>query len=98
MGCYTYFISWLFPIFVCPLILSDMPAIYLAFDQLANLIAQLAPAALLELKASPEVQQRYEWLIRQRNNNGLTPQETDELTHFIVFERLVRMAKIKADS
>lgn len=75
-----------------------MPAIHRAFDQLANLMAQLAPAALLELKATPEMQQRYEQLIRQRSAEALSPEEKDELDHFIVLERLVRLAKIKAEA
>ena len=75
-----------------------MPAIHHVFDQLANLMAQLAPAALLELKATPEMQQRYEQLIRQRQTEDLSPEEKDELDHFIVLERLVRLAKIKADA
>ena len=33
-----------------------MPAIHLVFDQLADLMAKLAPAALLELKATPDMQ------------------------------------------
>ncbi len=75
-----------------------MPAIHLVFDQLADLMAKLAPAALQELKATSDMQQRYEQLIHQHNAETLTPEEKDELDHFIVLERLVRLAKIKADA
>jgi len=74
-----------------------MPAIHLAFEQIANLMAQLPPEALLQVKASPEMQERFERLMGQRRSGSLSQEETDELNHFIVLERLVRLAKIKAD-
>ena len=74
-----------------------MPAIHLAFEQIANLMAQLPPEALLQVKASSEMQTRFERLMGQQRVGSLSQEETDELNHFIVLERLVRLAKIKAD-
>ncbi len=75
-----------------------MPSIYHAYDQVASLIAQLQPAALLQLRASSDMQQRFDFLVRKQELEGLSLEEKDELDHFIVLERLIRLAKIKADA
>lgn len=70
--------------------------IYTVYDQLADLIARLDPAALLNLKASPEMQSRLELLIETSKEQPLSKIEKDELDHFLVLERLIRLAKIRA--
>lgn len=67
-----------------------------AYDYIADYIALLNPAKLLELKASEEMQQRLEWLMEKEREQGLLLEEKDELDHYIVLERLVRLAKTRA--
>lgn len=74
-----------------------MQTIFGIYDQIAGMLAQLNPKALLELKASPETQQRFDFLVEKKHNGDISPREKDELDHFIVLERLMRLAKIRAD-
>lgn len=73
-----------------------MTTIYTVFDQVAELLASLEPQKVAALKATPEVQQRLEDLIQKSKNQSLTKQEKDELDHYIVLERLMRLAKIRS--
>jgi hypothetical protein len=70
--------------------------IYTAYDEIASLLAQLAPAKVLAFQASKEMQDRLEFLIEKSKDGALTSREKDELDHYIVLERLVRLAKIRA--
>jgi len=70
--------------------------IYSVYDEIAELLAQLAPSKILALKASTEMQERLEFLIEQSKEGQLTVHEKDELDHYIVLERLVRLAKIRS--
>ena len=73
-----------------------MTTIYSVYDQIAELLASLEPKKILALKASPEVQARLEILIEKSKNQDITKQEKDELDHYIVLERLMRLAKIRS--
>lgn len=70
--------------------------IYSAYDQVADLLATLDPAKVLGMKASGEMQERFTELAEKSANGQLTKQEKDELDHYIVLERLMRLAKIRA--
>lgn len=72
--------------------------IYSVYDQIADLIASLPPAKVLALRPPQEVANRFEFLVEKSKNNPLDPAEKDELDHFIVLERLIRLAKIRAQS
>jgi len=72
--------------------------IYNTYDQLAELIASLDPAKVLALKANEEMQARLEDLIEKSKEGSLDRREKDELDHYIVLERLMRLAKIRAQS
>lgn len=72
--------------------------IYNTYDQLAELIASLDPAKVLALKVSEEMQARLEDLIEKSKEGSLERREKDELDHYIVLERLMRLAKIRAQS
>lgn len=67
-----------------------------AYDYIADYIALLNPAKLLELRASEEMQQRLELLVEKEKSEGLSAEEKEELDHYIVLERLVRLAKTRA--
>lgn len=66
------------------------------YDQVAEAIAQLNPAKTLTLKAPAAMQQRLFELMDKHTSIGLLPDEKDELDHYIVLERLMRLVKIHA--
>ena len=70
--------------------------IYSAYDQIAELIATLPSAKVLALRPSQEVAHRFEFLVEKSKNSQLNVDEKDELDHFVVLERLIRLAKIRA--
>lgn len=70
--------------------------IYTAYDEIADLLSTADPTRLLNLRASEEMQQRLEFLIEKSKASDLDKAEKDELDHYIVLERLIRLAKIRA--
>lgn len=70
--------------------------VYNVYDQIAELIANLNPVKVMELKADEELQSRFENLVRKSKESQLDLQEKDELDHYIVLERLIRLAKIRS--
>ncbi len=70
--------------------------IYAAYDEIADLLSTAEPTRLLNLRASEEMQQRLEFLIEKSKETELNKAEKDELDHYIVLERLIRLAKIRA--
>lgn len=70
--------------------------IYSAYDEIAELLSSAEPAKLANLRASVEMQARLEFLIEKSKESELSKSEKDELDHYIVLERLVRLAKIRA--
>jgi hypothetical protein len=68
----------------------------LAYDHIADFIAAMNPAKVLELRAPEAARLRLEALIELEKERQLTPDEKDELDHFIVLERLIRLAKAHA--
>ncbi len=69
--------------------------IYSVYDQIADLIARLDPIQVSALRATSEMQERLEFLIEKSKEQPLNTKEKDELDHYIVLERLVRLAKIR---
>ncbi len=72
--------------------------VYNAYDQIAELIAELNPAKVMALKANKELQMRFEDLVSKSKESSLDYREKDELDHYIVLERLIRLAKIRSSS
>lgn len=70
--------------------------IYSAYDEIAEVLSTAEPARLAKLHASAEMQARLEFLIEKSKAGELTKSEKDEIDHYIVLERLVRLAKIRA--
>jgi hypothetical protein len=70
--------------------------VYNAYDQIADLIAELNPAKVMALKANKELQERFESLVNKSKASMLSIQEKDELDHYVVLERLIRLAKIRS--
>jgi hypothetical protein len=70
--------------------------IYNVYDEIAEFIAELNPARVKQIKASNEIQNRFDFLVEKSKNESLQAKEQDELNHYIVLERLIRLAKIRA--
>lgn len=68
----------------------------LAYDHVADFIATMNPAKILELRAPETMRLRFEELIEQEKDGQLSATEKDELDHYIVLERLIRLAKAHA--
>lgn len=66
------------------------------YDTVADFLASMNPARILELHAPEAMQQRLEELLEKEKETGLTKDEKDELDHYIVLERLIRLAKANA--
>lgn len=66
------------------------------YDTVADFIASMNPQMVLDMQASADMQKRLEELISQEKNTSLSPAEKDELDHYIVLERLIRLAKARA--
>ena len=66
------------------------------YDHIADSIAAMNPAKVLELHAPQVASQRLMALIEKEKESELTPSEKDELDHFLVLERLIRLAKAHA--
>ena len=74
-----------------------MKTIYSVYDQIAEMLALLEPEKLLAIRATADSQERFNFLSAKSKSTGLDAKEKDELDHFIVLERLFRLAKIRAD-
>ena len=74
-----------------------MTTIYSIYDQIAEIIARLEPEKVLDMRASDDIQQRFNLLVQKSENEEISRKERDELNHFIVLERLLRLAKIRAE-
>ena len=70
--------------------------IYSIYDQIANLIARLDPIQVSALHATTEMQERFDFLVEKSKNQDINLNEKDELDHFVVLERLIRLAKIRS--
>ncbi|MEN0005988.1 MAG: hypothetical protein AAF798_17690 [Bacteroidota bacterium] len=66
------------------------------YDSVADFIAKMNPQKMLELKADAVMQERVGILINKEKDEGLSTEEKDELDHYIVLERLIRLSKAKA--
>jgi len=66
------------------------------FEIIDFIASGTTPEAVAQFQPSPEAQQRVAELIEQEKENGLSPEETAELDHFIELEHILRMAKAKA--
>jgi hypothetical protein len=67
-----------------------------AIDQIATLLAQLDSETIKNLRPSEEDQKRIDLLLKKSKNGRISEDEQDELRQFLVIERIVRMAKLKA--
>ena len=71
-------------------------AVQTMYDHVADFVADMNPAKLLELRAPESARERLEELIDKEKESSLTFAEKDELDHYLVLERLIRLAKAHA--
>ncbi len=71
-----------------------MTTVQTVYDHVADFIADMNPAKLLELRATEVARERLIELIEK--DSGLSLVEKDELDHYLVLERLIRLAKAHA--
>jgi hypothetical protein len=81
--------------YICLKSIKNM-TVQTVYDHVADFIANMNPSKVLELSAPPAAQQRLEDLIAKEKESSLTPTEKDELDHYLVLERLIRLAKTHA--
>lgn len=66
------------------------------YDHIAEAIAAMNPTKVLEIRAPQVATERLESLVEKEKNEGLTIVEKDELDHYLVLERLMRLSKAHA--
>lgn len=66
------------------------------YDHVADFIASMDPKRVLEMKAPETMSIRLEDLIDKEKDGMLTVEEKDELDHYLVLERLIRLTKVHA--
>lgn len=66
------------------------------YDHIAETIAAMNPTKVLEIRAPQTATDRLESLVEKEKEEGLTITEKDELDHYLVLERLIRLSKAHA--
>jgi hypothetical protein len=72
-----------------------MTTIYNVYDQLSQILARLDSKSIQLLKADDALQSRFDNLSEKSKSQQLTTSEKDELDHYVVLERLMRLSKIR---
>lgn len=68
----------------------------MAFEELAQFLANLSPRRVLAFKTSKRWQERMDFLLSKNTAQGLSPEENREMEQFMLIEHVVQMAKTKA--
>lgn len=66
------------------------------YEEVANLLAQMDPAKVVALKASPKRRRRLEHLLDKNRTGNLSLEEELELERFLLLNRVISLAKIRA--
>lgn len=67
------------------------------YEDLAEVIAEMAPQEVIALKASPARQARVELLLDKNREEGLSEPEKIELEKIRMLNRIIALAKIRAE-
>ena len=67
-----------------------------AYEEIVDFIAGTNPSKVLEFQPSEAARQRVFDLVHREKTEGLTPDETAELEHYVELEHLMRLAKARA--
>ena len=68
----------------------------LAYEEVADFVASLAPEKVVKLKPSPKVQARLEELLAKKNGKGVSEDEQYELERYLALDHLIALAKARA--
>ena len=66
------------------------------YNDVADFIANMNPQKILELRASEQSKERLVFLTEKEKELSLSYEEKDELDHYLVLERLIRLTKAHA--
>ena len=66
------------------------------YDEIADFLANAAPAKILAFRPSATTQERYEELVWKKKEGQISPREAAELDHFSMLEHIFRLAKARA--
>ena len=67
-----------------------------AFDGVAEMIARLDPAKIVELHASSEISKQVEELVSKKKSGDISFEETLELERYLALDLLISLAKARA--
>ncbi len=67
-----------------------------AFGDIAEILAELAPSKIVELKASEAMSQRVEELVNKKKEEQLSEEEAVELERYLSLDLLITLAKARA--
>ncbi|MCS6918734.1 MAG: hypothetical protein NZM28_03095 [Fimbriimonadales bacterium] len=70
-----------------------MPKVY---EELVEFLAQLDPQALVRFRPSAAARRRVAELLSRQREGQLSPDEQEELEHYMLMEHLFRLAKARA--
>ncbi|HRI61465.1 MAG TPA: hypothetical protein PK228_17110 [Saprospiraceae bacterium] len=73
-----------------------MTATSLGYEEVAEFIASLNPAKLLELRTSEAMSGRVEELVYKKKDGVISPKEAEELERYMSLEHLIALAKAHA--
>jgi len=66
------------------------------YDEVANFMAAMNPEKVLAFKPSQLNQERLDSLLEKKKESGLTQEETSEVEHYLIINRIVGLAKARA--
>ena len=70
---------------------------YPAYQEIINLIAGLAPERLVNFRVSADTVERVQKLLTKKNAGDITSAEQKELDYFVFLEKMIGLAKAKAN-
>ena len=66
------------------------------YDEVAAFVASMNPEKVIAFKASEEHQDRLDFLLDKQMDLKLTRKEKSELTHYLMLNRIIGLAKARA--
>lgn len=68
-----------------------------AYDEIVDFIAAgSSPRSVVAFRPSEQARARVADLVAREKSDGLTPEETSELEHYLQLEHILRLAKARA--
>lgn len=67
-----------------------------AFGDVADMLARMNPAKILELHAPDELSERVEELVEKKKSGHISEEEMSELERYLALDLLIGLAKARA--